>query len=82
MYNSVMVDEEHAAQIRRVEQDAMARHDAITRRLSPAQKIAVVHQLRRTVWEGKAAWLRARYPMLGEDEIQARVRAAFLRAVT
>lgn len=77
-----MIDEEHAAQIRRVEQEGRARHDAITRRLSPSDKVAVVHELRRTVWEGKAAWLRTRYPTLGEEEIQARVRAAFLRAVT
>jgi hypothetical protein len=82
MYTSIMRDEEHAAQIRRVEREGLARHDAITRQLSPSQKVAVVHQLRRTAWEGKAAWLRARYPMLEEDEIQARVRAIFLRAVT
>lgn len=62
--------------------DEVARHDAITRKLTPSEKVAVVHELRRTVWEGKAAWLRARYPMLSEEEIQARVRTAFLRSVT
>lgn len=62
--------------------EEQARHDAITRKLSPSEKVGVVHELRRTVWEGKAAWLRARYPMLGEEEIQARVREAFLRSVT
>jgi hypothetical protein len=60
----------------------LARHDAITRRLSASQKVAVVHGLRRVAWEGKAAWLRSRYPLLTEEEIQSRVRAIFLRAVT
>jgi hypothetical protein len=77
-----MIDEPQAAHLRRVEQEEQARHDAITRRLSPSQKVAVVHELRRTAWEGKAAWLRTRYPTLSEDEIQARVREIFLRAVT
>ncbi len=77
-----MLDEQHAAHIHRVEQEGQLRHDAITRQLSPSQKVAVVHELRRLAWEGKAAWLRNTHPGLGEEEIQARLRAIFLRAVT
>jgi hypothetical protein len=47
-----------------------------------AQKLAVVHELRRTTWELKAAWIRAREPLLSEDAVQARVREVFLRAAT
>ena len=57
-------------------------HTAIQRRLTPEQKLAVIHELRRTAWELKAAWIRRCEPQLSEEAVQARVRQSFLYAVT
>jgi len=50
------------------------------RRLSPAAKLAIAYQLRRTAWELSAAGVRARHPQLRPEAIEERVRAIFLRA--
>jgi hypothetical protein len=42
------------------------------RRMSPEQKLAVMHALIRQAWELKAAVIRARHPELSETEIRAR----------
>jgi len=55
---------------------------AALRALTPAQKLAVAHQLRLTAWELAAAGERLRHPGLSEAEVQERVRRTFLRAVT
>ena len=55
---------------------------AILRRLAPVDKLAVAHSLWETAWSVTAAGVRMREPSLAEDEITARVRAIFLRAVT
>ncbi|MGI8765325.1 MAG: hypothetical protein ACR2KM_02280 [Gemmatimonadaceae bacterium] len=52
----------------------------ILQRQTPAQKLAAVHQLRRTAWAVKAAWIRQCEPLLPEDEVQERVRQLFLHA--
>jgi len=55
---------------------------AILRQQTPTQKMAAIHQLRRTAWAMKAAWIRHREPQLSEPEVQERVRQIFLRAVS
>lgn len=45
------------------------------RRMSPAQKLAVMHALIRQAFELKAAVVRARWPDLPDDEVQERTRA-------
>lgn len=52
-----------------VEQDAEA-----LRRMTPAEKLAVMHGLIRQAWELKAAAIRARDPDLSEPEVRARAR--------
>lgn len=42
------------------------------RRMSPAQKLAVMHALIRQAFELKAATVRARWPELSEHEVQER----------
>ncbi len=42
------------------------------RRMSPAEKLAVVHALIRQAFELKAAAVRARHPDLPEPEVRAR----------
>lgn len=44
------------------------------RRMSPAQKLAVMHALIRQVFELKAATVRARWPDLSDAEVQERTR--------
>jgi len=46
----------------------------VLRRMTPAAKLAVMQALIRQAWELKAAALRARWPDLSEEEVQARVR--------
>lgn len=62
--------------------EAEAVHIAAAQRMTAAQKIAVLHSLRQTAWDLKAAWLRRRHPGLSEDEVQGQVRQSFLRAIT
>jgi hypothetical protein len=57
-------------------------HTEIQRRLTPEQKLAAIHELRRTAWELKAAWIRRCEPDLPETAVQARVRQSFLYAAT
>lgn len=45
------------------------------RRMTPAEKLAVMHALIRQAYELKAAAVRARWPDLSEEEVGARVRA-------
>lgn len=45
------------------------------RRMSPAQKLAVMHALIRQAFELKAAFVRARWPDLSEAEVRDRTRA-------
>lgn len=42
------------------------------RRMTPAEKLAVMHGLIRQAWELKAAVIRARDPALPESEVRAR----------
>jgi hypothetical protein len=44
----------------------------ILRRMSPEQKLTVMHALIRQAWELKAAAIRARQPDLSELAVQAR----------
>lgn len=44
----------------------------ILRRMSPAEKLAVMHALIRQAWELKAAAIRAQRPDLSEPAVQAR----------
>ncbi len=53
----------------------------LMRRLSPADKLSVAHQLRRTAWALTAAGVRLREPMLSDSAIAERVRLIFLRAI-
>jgi hypothetical protein len=62
--------------------DIDAIHAEISRRLTPEQKLRAIHELRRTAWELKAAWIRKCEPELPEAEVQERVRRSFLYAVT
>jgi hypothetical protein len=45
------------------------------RRMTPAQKLAVMHALIRQAYALKAAALRARWPDMTEDEVRAKARA-------
>ncbi|HXC24688.1 MAG TPA: hypothetical protein VNU46_02155 [Gemmatimonadaceae bacterium] len=62
--------------------DADTAYIEALRRQTPAQKLAAIHQLRRTAWALKAAWIRQCEPGLTESEVQTRVRRLFLHAVT
>jgi hypothetical protein len=55
---------------------------AILHRLTPGDKLAVAHSLWETAWSVTAAGVRLREPLLADDEVTARVRAIFLRAIT
>lgn len=44
------------------------------RRMTPAQKLAVMHALIRQAYELKAAALRALWPEMAEDEVRAQAR--------
>lgn len=46
----------------------------ILRRMTPAEKLAVLRRLIRQAYELKAAGIRAAHPGLAEDEVQARTR--------
>jgi hypothetical protein len=50
------------------------RETEVLRRMTPAAKLAVMQALIRQAWALKAAALRARWPELTEDEVEARVR--------
>lgn len=54
----------------------------ILKRQTPTQKVAAIHELRRTAWAMKAAWVRRCEPLLPEQDVQERVRQIFLRAVS
>jgi hypothetical protein len=43
------------------------------------RNLAVAMQLRETAWELSAAGIRAAHPELGEEAVQAQVRALFRR---
>ncbi len=46
----------------------------VLRRMTPAQKLTVMHALIREAYELKAAALRARWPDMPEREVLARAR--------
>lgn len=45
------------------------------RRMTPAQKLAVMHALIRQAFELRAAAVRARWPDLSDEEVRERTRA-------
>ena len=49
----------------------------IVRRLTPAQKLAVMQELWQQAWDLKAAGLRAQHPDWTEQQVQACVREIF-----
>jgi hypothetical protein len=49
------------------------------RAMSPAEKLRVAQQLRRTAWALTAAGVRQRHPTWTVEEIEQEVRAVFLR---
>lgn len=57
-------------------------HIEALQQLTAAERLATMHQLRRTAWDLKAAWIRSSEPELSEAQVQERVRQVFLRAVT
>jgi hypothetical protein len=50
---------------------------AILRRLTPAQKLAVMHALWSQAWDLKAAGVRMQHPDWTTEQISARVREFF-----
>lgn len=52
--------------------EALQRDTEIVRRMSPEEKLAVMHGLIRQAWELKAAVIRSREPELSEDEVRRR----------
>lgn len=52
--------------------EAFQRDTEIVRRMSPEEKLAVMHGLIRQAWELKAAVIRSREPELPEDEVRSR----------
>ena len=50
---------------------------AILRRMTPAQKLAVMHTLWRQAWNLKAAGVRMQYPEWTGEQVAARVREIF-----
>lgn len=52
--------------------DAVQQDTEALRRMTPEQKLAVMHGLIRQAWELKAAVIRAREPDLPEHEVSAR----------
>jgi hypothetical protein len=52
--------------------DALHQDTEILRRMSPEQKLKVMHTLIRQAWELKAAAIRVRQPDLSEAVVQAR----------
>jgi hypothetical protein len=48
----------------------------VLRRMSPAQKLAVMTSLIREAYRLKRAWIRLSEPGLSEEELQRRVREA------
>lgn len=51
--------------------DAVEHDIEIVRRMTPEEKLAVMHGLIRQAWELKVAAIRARHPDLPEAEIHA-----------
>jgi hypothetical protein len=51
--------------------DALQQDTDILRRMSPEQKLTVMHALIRQAWEFKAAAIRARQPDLSEPVVRA-----------
>ena len=54
----------------------------IFQEMSPERKLEIATLLYHSARELKASALRARYPHLSEEEIQAKVKEAFLYATT
>jgi len=54
---------------------ALQQDTETVRRMSPAEKLAVMHGLIRQAWELKAAVIRSREPELSEAEVTARAWA-------
>lgn len=52
--------------------EALQQETDSLRRMSPEQKLTVMHALIRQAWELKAAVVRARQPELSEPEVQTR----------
>jgi hypothetical protein len=52
--------------------DALHKDTEILRRMSPEQKLTVMHALIRQAWELKAAAIRMRQPDLSEPAVHAR----------
>lgn len=50
---------------------------AILRRMTPAQKVAVMHALWRQAWNLKVAGVRRQHPEWTSQQVQARVREIF-----
>ena len=55
---------------------------AILRRMTPAQKVAVMHALWRQAWDLKAAGVRRQHPEWTSPQVHARVRDIFGGAAT
>jgi hypothetical protein len=71
----------HRIQIRRVTaSDAI--ETAILRRMTAAQKLAVLHALWRQAWELKAAGIRVQHPEWTHQQVEARVRDIFFGAAS
>ena len=50
---------------------------AILRRMTPAQKLAVMHSLWRQAWNLKAAGVRRQHPEWTTEQVSAQVREIF-----
>lgn len=55
---------------------------AILRRMTPAQKLAVMHALWRQAWTLKTAGIRRQHPEWTAERVAARVREIFGGATT
>jgi len=53
---------------------ALEQETEALRRMTPTQKLAVMHALIRQAYELKAAALRARWPDMSDEEVRTRVR--------
>jgi hypothetical protein len=53
---------------------------AILRRMTPAEKLAVMHELWAQAWDLKAAGVRAEHTDWAPERVDARVREIFLGA--
>ena len=55
---------------------------AILRRMTPAQKLAVMHTLWRQAWNLKVAGVRMQHPEWTSEQVAARVREIFRGAAS